>query len=297
MTTERFPRREVQRSFRKFDDLVGDLLTAKYQTWGDALSRLLSHCETDPVMQVVISPLKNDSRVNAQQWWSDAVSSVRGMVGSGHYSLPANDDEQTALLYQILLLVDQGNVDLTAFSTSVYGVSKFQGMVDTVNQELVRKFTREVSYRLKEVAEDIGDQQEVSRESIVVFHHHDFSTNISGGIQGSNVATGNATVSHASTSAGTPAEVASELRSLKSLAVNFSRINRETIESLLDLVAARAEAGDGSREEIAECVKAIAEISPTIRCRLMGLLSGVGTSMAGSVIVEGLKLALAMGSS
>jgi len=159
---DKFPRREVQRSFRKFDDLVGDLLSAKFQTWGDAMSRLLAHCETDPVMQVVTSPLKGDSRVDAQKWWNEAVDSVGGMVGSGRYSLPIDDDERMALLYQVLLLVDGGAADLAQFSNSVYGVSRFQDMVDTFNHELVHKFTREVSYRLNEVVEDIGDQQEVS---------------------------------------------------------------------------------------------------------------------------------------
>ena len=296
MPPDRFPRRVVERSFRKFDDLVGDLLSSKYQTWGDALSRLLSHCETDPVMQVVTSPLKADSRVDAQKWWNDAVDSVRGMVGSGEYSLPSDDDERTALLYQVLLLVDGGAVNLATFSMSVYGVSKHQEMVNTFNQELVRKFTREVSYRLNEVAEDIGDQQEVSREAIVVFHHHDYSTTITGGIQGSNVATGNANLSHSTASVATPAELASEIRSLKSLAADYARINREAIESLLDSLAAWAEAGDGDREEIVESAKAVAEISPTSRSRMSGLVSSVGSSMAGSIIVEALKVALVMGS-
>jgi len=129
-----------------------------------------------------------------------------------------------------------------------------------------------------------------------VFHHHDYSTHITGGISASNVATGNASLSHSSASVGTPAELASEIRGLKSLAADYSRINRDAIASMLDSLAARAEAGDGDREEIAEIAKAVAEISPTIRARMMSLVSAVGTSMAGSIIVEGLKAALGMGS-
>ena len=291
MPPDKFPRREVQRSFRKFTDLVNDLLSSKFQTWNDALSHLLSHCESDPVMQVVMTPLKTDSRIDASKWWQDAVASVRGMVGTGHYSLPINDDERMALLYQVLLLVNSGDADLGQFCISVYGLSKYQDMVDTFNHEIVRKCTREVSYRLDEVAETIGDQTEVSRDSIVVFHHHDYSTTIAGGIQGSNVAIGSSSVSHSSASVGTPIELASAIRGLKSLASDCTRINRATVESLVDLLAARAEAGDGDRDEVVESVKAVAEICPTMRSRLLGIVSGVSTSMAGSIIVEGIKLA------
>lgn len=291
MVPDKFPRSEVQRSFRKFTDLVNDVLSSKYQTWDDALTHLLAHCESDAVMQVVMTPLKTDSRIDANKWWQDAIASVRGMVGSGHYSLPIEDDERMALIYQVLLLVNSGSADLHGFCISVYGVSNYQGMVDTFNQEIVRKFAREVSYRLNEVAESLGDQQEISRDSIVVFHHHDYSTTIAGGIQGSNVAIGSASVSHSSASVGTPEELASAIRGLKALASDCTRINQKTVESLLDFLAARAEAGEGDRDEVVESVKAVAEICPTIRPRLLGLASGVGTSMVGSIIVEGIKLA------
>lgn len=289
---DKFPRREVHRSFRKFDDLVNDVMSSKFQTWGDAMTRLVTHCESDPVMQVVTTPLKTDPRVDARKWWNDAIASVRGMVGSGRYTLPADDDERTALLYQVLLLLVNENVDFTKFCISVYGHTNYQDMVDTFNREIVYKFTREVSYRLNEVSEDTAEQSEISRDAIVVFHHHDYSTNITGNIHGSNVATGKAQISQSSATFNSPSDVAAELRALKSLAAEFSKTNRATIESALELLASRAETGDGDTDEIVENARTVVELSPTIRSRMLGLLSGVGTSMAGSAIIEGIKLAI-----
>ncbi|GAB5404324.1 MAG: hypothetical protein Aurels2KO_25550 [Aureliella sp.] len=287
-----FTQREVQRSFRKFNDLVDDLMSSKFQTWGDTMTRLVTHCETDPVMQVVTEPLKTDPRVNARKWWDDAVASVRGMVGSGNYSLPADDDERTALLYQVLLVLENEEVDVSRFCTSVYGHTKYQDMVDTFNRELVYKFTREVSYRLDEVAQDNAGQQEISRDAIVVFHHHDYSTTISGSIQGSNFATGNAQVSGATATFESHSDVAAELRAMKSIAAEFSKANRATIESALEFLASQTDSQTPDIAEIGENARALVEISPTLKTRLMALVSGAGASVVGSAIIEGIKHAL-----
>lgn len=64
---DKFTRREVERSFRTFRDIVGDLMAAKFQTWGDTFDRLVAHCETDAVMQVITEPLRTDPRVDANK--------------------------------------------------------------------------------------------------------------------------------------------------------------------------------------------------------------------------------------
>ncbi len=286
---DKFASRDVQRSFRKFNDLCEDIMSSRVQTWPDVMTRLIAHCESDPVMQVVTAPLKTDPRVNARSWWNDAVASAQNFIGSGHYSLPANDDERTALLYQILLLIKNEDVRLVEFCAVVYGQSKHQDMIDTFNQEIVLKFAREVSYRIKEVSQDTADQSEISREAIVVFHHHDYSTNITGNIQGSNVATGNAQISHSDATFHSPTDVAAELRALKSLAAEYSKTNRATIEAALDFLAARAEAENGESDEIVEHTRTVVELSPTIQSRLRRLVAGVSTSMVGSAIIEGIK--------
>ena len=50
---ESFSRRQIERSFRKFNDTVSDLFLAKFQTWGNTFTHLITHCEQDSVMKVV----------------------------------------------------------------------------------------------------------------------------------------------------------------------------------------------------------------------------------------------------
>ena len=285
-----FSRREVERSFRKFRDIVNDLFSAKFQQWGDMFTHLMSHCETDPVMMVVTEPLKSDPRVDAKKWWDDAVASVSGMVGSGGYSLPTDDQERTALLYQVFLGVEHENFSIQRFNQSVYGHSKYQDMVNTFNHELVLKFTREVSYRLDEIATDNDGADTIPREAMIVFHHHDNSTNISGTVQGSNIATGSAQIKNATAQFNTPSDVAAEINAIKSLATEFSKTNQKTLVTALDFLASAAESNDAPVTEIAEAARTVSELSPSIRDRLNSVFVGTGTSMAGSVIFEGLKL-------
>jgi hypothetical protein len=181
-----FSRRQVERSFRKFSDIVNDLFKATFQTWGNTFTHLMTHCEQDPVMQVVTQSLRENARVHVEQWYAEAMGTVGGMVGSAHYELPYDDDNRTALLYQFFLLAENGKADLKSFCMFMYGSTKPQEMICHLNQELVQKFTREVAYRLAEILEDLGDEQEVPRDAMVVFHHHGQSMNTHGNAPGSN---------------------------------------------------------------------------------------------------------------
>jgi len=206
--------------------------------------------------------------------------------------LPTDDDERTALLYQVFLKVEHESLDITNFCMAVYGPTKYQQMVSSFNQELVTKFTREISYRLDEIAADTADQTDIPREAMVVFHYHDYSTTISGTVQGSNIATGNAEIRNSTAQYNTPADVAAELRALKSLASEFSKTNQATITQALDFLASATESEDADVNEVIETVQTVAELSPTISSRLKGLLVGASSSLLGSAIMEGLKVVL-----
>lgn len=101
---QNFSRREVEKSFRKFNDLVQDLFSCQFQGWAGCFNNLVEHCEHDSVMQVVVEPLKNNTNVNAEDWYQKTLDSQSGMVGSGNYALPYDDDERTALIYQLSFL-------------------------------------------------------------------------------------------------------------------------------------------------------------------------------------------------
>ena len=287
---DQFPRRDVERSFRKFNDVVDDLFSAKFQTWGNAFTHLITLCEEDPVMRLVTEPLRSNRRIDAGKWHAEAVASVRGMVGSGHYELPYDDDDRTALLYQFFVKTEKEGLSIDKFCMSVYGTTKYQEMVDTFNRELVLKFTREVSYRLNEILEDIGDEPTVSREAMFVFHHHDNSMTVHGNIQGSNVATGNATITNGNATYQTGEELSKAFQSLATMLHEITTDQRATVESAINVLVAAANSETHSIPEIQAAVKTVANASPVLADRLKEIGTRIGTSLLASSIFQGLKM-------
>jgi hypothetical protein len=294
MSQEKFSRREVERSFRKFNDIVNDLIHANFRTWGNVFTHLITHCENDPVMQVITGPLKTNKNVDAEEWYKEALNSVGGMIGSGRYELPYDDEDRTALLYQFFLMFEENKVDFMAFCLGMYGTSRYQDAVDTFNRELTEKFTREISYRLDEIRDDLGDQQEVPREAMMVFHHHDYSLNIQGNVQGSNIATGGSTISNSTAEYTNHEELASALKSLKPIINEVSAGQRESAEMALQLLIQATHDPSISTEQVAEATRTISVNSPTMGERLKGIAGKVGLSLVSSSIFQGIKIAFGL---
>ena len=294
MQTDRFPRREVERSFRKFNDIVDDLFSARFQTWEDTFSRLIAHCESDTIMQVVTGPLTLNKSVEAQRWYETALGTVVGMIGTGRYPLPIDDEDRTALLYQFLLMVKNDQVDVINFCMGMYGTTQYQDCVDAFNQEIILKFTREVSYRLNEIIEDIGNQETVPRDAMVVFHHHDHSTNIHGGIQGSNVAIAGSTISEGSAAYTSAEGVGAAIESLTQIAGQAVDENSTVVSDALRLLASAARGDAVPPRQVEDAARKIASNSPNIAGRLLDVLGKAGVAVLSAAVVQAIKSGLGM---
>lgn len=293
MPKDTFTRREVDRAFRKFNDCARDLFSAVFQVWGDCFTHLITHCEQDPVMRVVTEPLRVNMNVNPQQWYENALASVQGMTGSGHYTLPTDDDDCTALLYQFFLMVERDEVDLTTFCLYIYGSTRHQDAVSTFNSQLVHKFTREVSYRLNEIIEDIGDATEVGRETMLVFHYHDnreqdHSMIFHGNVQGANIAGPGATVSGSTATYNSNTDLAEALKALKPLIGEVAAEQRLAVESALDSLV-EATRKDIPVAMVAPAVEAVANASPTLLERLKDISMRLGVGLGCAGIVQAIK--------
>lgn len=289
---ESFSRRQVERSFRKFNDTVNDLFQAKFQTWNNTFTHLITHCEQDSVIKLVTEPLRSNRAVDAEKWYTDALSSMTSMVGSGYYELPFDNDDRTALLYQFFLLLDNNKVNLKQFCLAVYGTSDYQDAVHHFNQELVLKFTREVSYRLDEILADLGNRQDVPRDAMFVFHHHGHTMNFHGNIQGSNVAAGGSSISDSTATYTNNAELADALKTLKPLIHEVVENQREAVEASIGLLVKAATDQTVTTPDIQKAAETVAASSPVLKKRLTDIAQKVGLSLLGSSIFQGIKMAL-----
>lgn len=190
MDQEKYTRREVDRSFRKFEDLERDVFSAVYQTWWENFLHLVDHCESDRVMRAITDPLKENPNVDADDWYINFVE--RGCIGPGYYryTLPTNDTDRTALIYKFFLMISEsGENTLDNFCDLAYSDSGSSIVDDrrVFNQEIVQKFTREMKYRINEIREDIGNNEIVHRSEMLVFQNFGNFQNVTGSIDQNNV--------------------------------------------------------------------------------------------------------------
>jgi hypothetical protein len=293
---ETFSRREVERAFRKFKDTYSDLMRARFQSWGGVFTQLMTHCETDPVMRVVTDPLRKNKNVDAEKWHADTLGTVRGMLGSGHFALPPDDDDRTALLYQFFLNIEAGKADVRTFCIRVYGETKYQGMVQIFNDEFVLKFAREVTYRLDDVMKDVGNAEVIASEQMTVFHYHDHSThnnamNFHGPVQGSNVAGPGASIADSTAAYNTNADLAEALKALRPLISDVVEGQKDAVEKAL-AVLVEATHKDVPVAQVAQATETVAKASPTLGERLRDISGKIGLSLVASALVQGIKMGL-----
>ena len=286
-----FARREVDRAFRKFRDLVQDLYQTDHHTWGDRITHLLNHCEQNPVMKVITEPLRRNQNVDAGKWYDEYM--MQESRPALPYRLPLDDEDCAALIYQFLLLLEyeEERIDLVGFCYRAFGTSKHADSIRRFNAELVSKFTREIGYRLDEILEDIGGATEVPAAAMIVFHHYDNSMNIHGNIQGSNVAGGGSNVSGSTATFTTTGDLADALKALKPLVQGVVAEQRQAVEAALTALVSAAETDSVPQEQIASAAATVAAASPPLRDRLKEIAGKLGLNLASSGIVQGLKMA------
>jgi hypothetical protein len=290
MAEGKFTRREVERAFRKFNDLVNDLSQTDQYTWGDRFTHLMEHCEKNPVMRLITEPLRANTNIDALSWYRDFLENHRS--NGLPYRLPTDDDDCAALLYQFFRLIEYGGqeaIRLTDFCYFAFGESEYSLMVLRFNRELVSKLTREVSYRLDEVMEDIGEATEVSPEVMNVFHYHGHTMNIHGSVQGSNIAVGGSTVSGSTASYDNGSDLASALKALKPLIHELTESQRATAEAALNALVSSAEGGPETSEQVGQAVEAVTKASPKLGERLKDIGGKIGASLASSAIFQAFK--------
>ena len=182
MAKEKFTQKEVSRAFRDFSDFAGDVEQAEWAAWSENLRLFLHFCENNPVMETVLAPLKNTTLIDYDSWRSKLDTE------KSDEKFPSDEDERTALYYQILLAANKHpnkysfliNIMMTIYSQT--GGKNAADSISSFNNEIFFKFARTMRYRLEEIQDEIANQNEVGRESLIAFHFTNHGTLITGNV-------------------------------------------------------------------------------------------------------------------
>lgn len=200
---------EVRRAIRRFQDLANDVLRSNGQTFDDNFSMFLHYCETDDVLRGITGQLKANTRVSLVAWYQDFQASGGSFIGSKRYSLPRDEEDRLALLYQFFLATaGRGtlHIPLLDFMIDAFGTTSDREIVATFNQQLFGKFARDLLYRLEGLSDELPEHGDVPEGALIIFNHNHIERVSVGNISNSQVAisaVGDANVSCSTTDAAT----------------------------------------------------------------------------------------------
>ncbi|AKB64932.1 hypothetical protein [Methanosarcina mazei] len=180
---EKFDRKRVELSFRRFSDFADDVLSSEYSTFDAYLNIFVNHCENDEIMSIICNQLKHDSTI-LDDWESrNNLAGIIHRVSGIKLTLPTDEKQRDILLYQICLKVNKGETDIFSVYFDFNSCSPDEA-VHNFNTDFVKPMVRSIGYKLEEIEYDIEtDLKDERYIPITVFYvYQDYSTNITGDV-------------------------------------------------------------------------------------------------------------------
>jgi len=150
---------KIRRSLKRFEDFAIDLARSDMNTFNDRLRLLVDYFKSDPVLSIIHSQLLSMPGVDFDSWHQGVLSTVGGMVGSGELSFPTDIEKRMALMYQLLNKINSGEIDLIDFAHNFFatGDNRIDSIIYAFNEAVVEPLTRELSYRIEELEEEMPE--------------------------------------------------------------------------------------------------------------------------------------------
>jgi len=168
-----FERKEILRSFQKFNDYSSDLLTSNSSTFDTRLAIFIDFCEKDKVMGFITTQLKG---YDFAKWKQEFDQSGGSMAGSADFKLPVDEDERLSLLYQMLLKTNSEEFNFLTFCTMAFclGNRTISGYIYEFNEAITRPLVRDLGYKLEEIGDNIGEvkgSQQITQDHLIIINN------------------------------------------------------------------------------------------------------------------------------
>ena len=170
-----FKQKTVEISFRKFSDYASDVIQSDFHTFPTRFKIFLHLCETDPVLRIITTQLKATD-VNFQKWWEDSQKTGGSFVGSKQFDLPVEENLRDALMYQLILKFQSGEIQLQSFCMDYFGETNFDEMNRAFISAIFLPLVRSINYKLEEILDsmrvELQSEQTVPITMLSVYNDH-----------------------------------------------------------------------------------------------------------------------------
>jgi len=157
---------QIRRSIQRFDDYGEDLVRADDDTFKDRLNVFVEFCRTDPTASRIHQQLLGVPDTDVKRWVDQAVQKREAVF-------PTAADLRLSLMYQLLLELQSGHIDLLNFASRVFPAQT--ASVDHYTRAfcsaVVRPMVRELRYRVRDIALPDDDSQVVDAHVLQIIHN------------------------------------------------------------------------------------------------------------------------------
>ncbi len=166
-----FTKKQVETSFRKFNDYSKDLVSSDWSTFRSHLEIWLDHCENDEVMKAITSQLKNQSIFD--KYDLTFIGSGGGMVGCSKVNFPIDEYERDAFIYQLLLKIRFDTDIIINMGVKCQRRRRIDDWIYWFNEKILNKLIRSLEYELREIQNriklELSEDQNVPVNFFLIF--------------------------------------------------------------------------------------------------------------------------------
>jgi hypothetical protein len=148
-----FKKRQVEGSFQRFRDHVSYVLGSDILTFPTFFNNLIVFCETDEVLKIIISQLK-EIDISADDWMSQLSGYGNGIL---KFHLPSDEMKRTALLYKICLKIFNKEIEVFNFSLTFDNSLNANDTIGFFNNNILRPFVDSIGYKIDDISYMINE--------------------------------------------------------------------------------------------------------------------------------------------
>ena len=151
---------QFKRSVNRFGDFAGDLIRSDHPGFDQNLKLFLDFYESDLVFSSIHQQLLSVPGVDFDEWWKENSSGYR----RSPLKFPLNSSERMALMYGLLRRINSGEIKIVNLVLEHYPQTSrsVTAHVQAFNDDVTRKFVRDISYRIEDVADQLPRDDQAS---------------------------------------------------------------------------------------------------------------------------------------
>jgi hypothetical protein len=149
-----FKKKQIERSFSKFQDSVSYVFRANSQTFPTFFDNLINFCETDEVMRVISSQLKQID-ISYDKWYYQLKTYPNQKK---EFHLPLDETKRAALIYKICIKIYTNEINVSDFCFKFFSTGTIlDAALNIFNITILTPLVDSIGYKIQDISDTINE--------------------------------------------------------------------------------------------------------------------------------------------